>query len=63
MWNVLASARLSFHICFLVIYNILAGTRSHNSEECAEAGSRWDLSIIVKLPSGTFLGLSIRPAS
>ena len=40
----------------------LAGTlvtHGHNSEECAEAGSHWDLSMIVKLPGGTFLGLSM----
>ena len=35
---------------------ILAGTQGRYSEEFAESGSHWDLSMIVKLPCGTFLG-------
>ena len=31
----------------------------HNSEECAEAGSHWDLSMIVTLPGGTLLVISM----
>ena len=50
------SAHRLQHGCF---FKILAGTQGHNSEECAEAGSHWDLSMIVKLTGGTFLGLSM----
>ena len=43
-----------------LISEILAGTLvtlGHNSEDCAEAGSHWDLSMIGKLLGGIFLGL------
>ena len=37
-------------------------THGHNSEECTEAGSLWDLSMIVRPSGGTFLSLSMSVA-
>ena len=49
-------------LCFLGMFSVCvliapAGIHGHNSEECAVAGSHWDLSMIVKRPGGTFLSL------
>ena len=49
---------IPFHSTF-PFYNLLAGTQGHNPEECAEAGSHWDLCMIVKFLGPPFLSISM----